>query len=101
MNFGRLHSGSQLPSGIQVTSKFVSTYSKLFQGTPPNRIAPGQDTDRFFSDLLDLKVDRTYLEGELDRISKDVCQEKLKVCQIIGVNPCIKFHMNAHFSSHS
>jgi hypothetical protein len=62
-----------------VTSKFVSTYSKLFQGIPASTIAPGQDTDQFYSDLLDLDVDRLYLEGELKRIPKDVCHEKLKV----------------------
>jgi hypothetical protein len=60
-------------------SKFVSTYNKLFQGIPPSAIVPGQDTDQFYSDLLDLKVDRLYLEGELKRISKDVCRENLKV----------------------
>ena len=62
-----------------LTSKFVNTYSKLFQGIPPGEIAPGQDADRFYSDLLDLKVDRLYLEGELKLIPKEVCREKLKV----------------------
>jgi len=62
-----------------ITSKSVSIYNKLFQGIPPSAIVPGQDTDRFYSDLLDLKVDRPYLEGELKRIPKDVCRENLKV----------------------
>lgn len=69
-----------MPShGSQLTSKFVDTYSKLFQGILPKHIAPHQDSDRFFSDLLDLKVDRPYLEEELNRISKDICLGKLKV----------------------
>jgi hypothetical protein len=62
-----------------LTSKFIGTYSKLFQGIPTSAIALGQDTDQFYSNLLDLKVDRLYLEGELKRIPKDVCRDKLKV----------------------
>ena len=64
---------------IHLTSKSVSTYSRLFQGISAGVIAPGQDTDQFYSDLLDLKVDRLYFEGELKRIPKDVCLQKLKV----------------------
>ena len=76
MNFKR----SSVPShGFQLTSKFVDTYSKLFQGISPRQIASHQDLDRFFSDLLDLKVDRPYLEGELNRVSKDMCLGRLKV----------------------
>jgi hypothetical protein len=62
-----------------ITSKFVSTYSKLFQGISASVIAPEQDPNRFYSDLLDLKVDKSYLKGELKRIPKDVCRERLKV----------------------
>jgi len=76
MNFKRASVSSH---GSQLTSKFVDTYSKLFQGNSPQQIAPQQDSDRFFSDLLDLKVDRPYLEGELNRISKDICLGRLKV----------------------
>lgn len=66
-------------SGSQFSSKFVATYGKLFQGTPPKQIAPQLSQDRFLSDLLDLKVDRTYLHGELDKLSKDSCLGRLKV----------------------
>lgn len=77
MNFIR-HS---VPShGSHLTSKFVDIYGKLFRAISPKQIAPQQDSDRFFSDLLDLKVDRPYLEGELNRIPKDICLGRLKVC---------------------
>ncbi|KAJ3516078.1 hypothetical protein NLJ89_g1346 [Agrocybe chaxingu] len=76
MNFRR----SPPPSlnASKITSKFVSIYSKLFLGFSPNQIYPHQDQDRFFSDLLDLKVDRPYLEGELNKLSKETCLGKLK-----------------------
>ncbi len=76
MNFGRPY---LQPNVFHKTSKFVGLYSKLLQGISPGQIVPGQDTDRFFSDLLDLKVDRTYLEDEFNRVSKDDCHGKLKV----------------------
>ena len=76
MNFKRASVSSH---GSHFTPKFIDVYSKLFQGISPQHIAPHQDSDRFFSDLLDLKVDRSYLEGELNRISKDMCLGRLKV----------------------
>lgn len=66
-------------NGVQITSKFVGIYSKLFQGVSPRQISPQQGQQRFFSDLLDLKVDRTYLEGELDKITKEACLGRMKV----------------------
>jgi hypothetical protein len=65
-------------NGAQITSKFVAIYSKLFQGLSPRQISPQEDQRRFFSDLLDLNVDRTYLAGELEKISKEACLGKMK-----------------------
>lgn len=70
------------PTNNQFTSKFVGLYTKLFQGHSPNQIVLGQDADRFYSDLLDLTVDRTYLIGEIDKLSKDACMGKFKVSKI-------------------
>lgn len=76
---------SSLPGGAVVTSKFVVIYSKLFQGMSPRQINPQQDRDRFFSDLLDLKVNSAYLQGELDKSSKDLCLGKLKASLIFNL----------------
>lgn len=76
MNFVR---PSPKQSSSYITPKFVDLYSKLFQGATPSQIAPGQDQERFFSDLLDLNVDRPHLEGELNKVPKDTCLGKLKV----------------------
>jgi hypothetical protein len=73
-------------NGVQITSKFVGIYSKLFQGISPRQIFPQQEQQRFFSDLLDLKVDRTYLEGELEKISKEACLGRMKVGPLILLN---------------
>jgi hypothetical protein len=69
----------------RIASKFVVTYSKLFQGVPPSQINPQQNRDRFFADLLDLKINRSYLQRELDKISKEICLGKLKVS---GLHNC-------------
>ena len=74
-------------NGVQITSKFVVIYSKLFQGISPRQISPQQERQRFFSDLLDLKVDRTYLEGELKKISKEACLGRMKVSPLISQMP--------------
>ena len=88
MNFIRHSAPSGQAHGSHLTSKFVDIYGKLFRAISPRQIAPQQDSDRFFSDLLDLKVDRPYLEGELNRIPKDICLGRLKVCYIR--------HLDAH-----
>ncbi len=69
---------SSLPGDALVTSKFVVIYSKLFQGMSPRQINPQQERDRFFSDLLNLKVNIAYLRDELDKSPKDLCLGKLK-----------------------
>ncbi|KAF9486298.1 hypothetical protein BDN70DRAFT_793929 [Pholiota conissans] len=77
-----------------VSSKFVVTYSKLFQGIPPSQINPLQDQDRFFADLLDLKIHRSYLQEELDKISKEACLGKLKPFLSTLFENCI-FHVRS------
>lgn len=77
-----VNSASSRLGGSRITSKFVVTYGKLFQGMSPRQINPQHDRDRFFSDLLDLKVNRPYLQEELDKASKDYCTGKLKVSQV-------------------
>jgi len=64
----------------QLTSKFVVTYAKLFQGLSPKQISPHEDPEQFFSTLLDLDVKREYLEGKLNQATKDSCLRGLKVC---------------------
>lgn len=59
-------------------SKFTAIYSKLFQGIPAAQIPPHMDAERTFADLLDLKVDRTFLAGEIDKLSKEMCLGKMK-----------------------
>jgi len=76
MNFGQ---PPTQPGSFQITSKFIGIYGKLLQGIPPSQITPGHDQDRFFSDLLDLKVDKPYLEGEFHKLSRDACLGRLKV----------------------
>jgi hypothetical protein len=79
MNFGRQSS--------QITSKFVGTYSKLFQGLTPQQIAPNESPEQFFSALLDLNVKREYLESEVIRATKDACLGGLKV-RCLSLCPC-------------
>ena len=81
-------------NGVQITSKFVGIYSKLFQGFSPRQISPQQGQQRFFSDLLDLKVDRTYLEGELEKISKEACLGRMKVSISIIVHRSAYVELN-------
>ena len=84
MNLGR----PQAPLNVaQVTSKFVGIYSKLFQGISPRQISPEEDQERLFSDLLDLKVDRTYLERELEKLSKEACLGRMKAVRSFHLMP--------------
>ncbi|PPQ99554.1 hypothetical protein CVT24_005342 [Panaeolus cyanescens] len=65
------------PRATGVT-KFASIYTKLFQGLSPSQISPQLSIDRFWSDLLDLKVDSHFLKAELHKLPKDVCFGHLK-----------------------
>lgn len=87
MNTGR-------PSHL--SSKFVTIYTKLFQGLTPEQISPHEDPAHFYSDLLGLDINREFLEGELNRISKDACTGSLKVLA------CTAFRLNslAHTCDH-
>ncbi|KAH9486507.1 Armadillo-like helical domain-containing protein 3 [Psilocybe cubensis] len=81
---------SNSPRGLAVTSKFVAIYSKLFQGLSPQSINPEHDQERLFSDLLDLKVDRSYLREELDKIPKEKCTGTFKPLLSTLFRICIK-----------
>ncbi|KAF8167628.1 hypothetical protein B0H34DRAFT_646029 [Crassisporium funariophilum] len=94
MNLGRPSSRS---NATPLTSKFIGIYSKLFQGLSPKQIVSQQDPERFFSDLLDLKVDRTYLEGELNRITKDICLGRFKPFLSTLFQACLKHARSAAY----
>jgi hypothetical protein len=71
-------------------SKFTAIYKKLFQGVPAVQIPPHMNAERTFADLLDLKVDRVFLAGEIDKLSKETCLGKMKasiMCLPIAHNP--------------
>ncbi|KAJ3834815.1 hypothetical protein F5878DRAFT_727952 [Lentinula raphanica] len=63
---------------LLVTTKFDAIYSRLFQGLLPQQIDPKGDTNKFYSDLLELDVDRTLLEQKLQRLTKEQCYGNLK-----------------------
>ncbi|KAF9535662.1 hypothetical protein CPB83DRAFT_888345 [Crepidotus variabilis] len=87
LSFGRR--ATPQPSGLQITSKFASLYSKLLQGLSPSQITPSQSTDRFYADLLDLRVDRPFLTGELNKLSKDLCLGKPFLSEFFGI--CVQY----------
>ncbi|KAE9398447.1 hypothetical protein BT96DRAFT_957569 [Gymnopus androsaceus JB14] len=53
-------------------------YSKLFQGYLPAQISPNEDTDKFYTTLLDSDVDRAFLQSALEHLTKDECLGPLK-----------------------
>ncbi|KAJ3984581.1 hypothetical protein F5890DRAFT_1460981 [Lentinula detonsa] len=63
---------------LPLSTKFNAIYSKLFQGLLPAQIGSSEDTDRFYSDLLDLDVNRAFLEQKLQRLTKEQCYGALK-----------------------
>ncbi|KAJ3977857.1 hypothetical protein EV361DRAFT_943954 [Lentinula raphanica] len=63
---------------LLVTTKFDAIYSRLFQGLLPQQIDPKGDMNKFYSDLLELDVDRTLLEQKLQRLTKEQCYGNLK-----------------------
>lgn len=74
----------------QVTSKFIVTYTKLFQGLTPEQISPRETSEDFFSNLFTLDVNRAFLEGELNQVPKEVCLGRLKVWSLVWtaeINP--------------
>ncbi|KAH9898211.1 hypothetical protein C8Q73DRAFT_834250 [Cubamyces lactineus] len=75
---------------IQFTSKFATTYSRLFQGISADQLAPNHDLDRFWSELLDLDVDRDFLATKLNDARKDDCLSRLKPFLNALVDACIR-----------
>ncbi|KAJ8454482.1 hypothetical protein ONZ51_g12997 [Trametes cubensis] len=74
---------------VQFSSKFATTYSRLFQGIPADQLAPNHDLERFWSELLDLDVDRDFLAAKLNEARKDDCLGKLKPFLNALVDACI------------
>ncbi|KAF9074812.1 hypothetical protein BDP27DRAFT_1380923 [Rhodocollybia butyracea] len=73
----------------QLGAKFNTIYSKLLQGYTPMQISDTKDIDRFYSTLLDLDVNRDFLETQLNRLTKEEC---------LGV--LLKPTLNALFSTY-
>lgn len=64
----------------QINTKLNTIYTKLFfQGYLPAQISPNEDIDSFYSSMLDLDVDRAFLQGILERLTKDECLGPIKV----------------------
>ncbi|KLO13756.1 hypothetical protein SCHPADRAFT_873602 [Schizopora paradoxa] len=55
----------------RLVSKFIASYDKLFEGFSPQQIAPHESPTQFWSSLLSLKVDISYLGGKFRIIDKD------------------------------
>ena len=49
------------------------------QGLTPTQISPKEGVEAFWSELLSLDVDRTYLSERLTLLPKGDCLERLKV----------------------
>lgn len=64
---------------VQLSSKFVTIYTRLLRGQSPKQIIPTEDPAHFYSNLFLLDVNREFLEGELNKITKDSCLSALKV----------------------
>ncbi|KAJ7597517.1 hypothetical protein C8J56DRAFT_321871 [Mycena floridula] len=73
-----------------LSSKYESTYSKLFQGTSPQQINPNEDPNRFWSNLLTLEVNREFLDAEFGRLSKDSLMGHLKPVVNELFSACLK-----------
>ncbi|KAL0579454.1 hypothetical protein V5O48_002560 [Marasmius crinis-equi] len=65
-------------SSIQLQSKYAVTYSRLLQGHSPVQISPNEDPKTFYSNLLGLDINRSFLVAELTRIPKEACLGRLK-----------------------
>lgn len=66
----------------KLSSRFVGAFDKLFQGIPPAEISPSVTAEAFWTRLLELDVDRVYLEGKLGHLLREECIGDLKVCTI-------------------
>ncbi|TBU63764.1 hypothetical protein BD310DRAFT_523632 [Dichomitus squalens] len=67
-------------ASIQFNSKFATTYGRLFQGVQPEEFTgKKQDVASFWSQLLDLNVDREFLFSKLHEVRKDDCLGTLRV----------------------
>ncbi|TBU49931.1 hypothetical protein BD309DRAFT_687163 [Dichomitus squalens] len=66
-------------ASIQFNSKFATTYGRLFQGVQPEELTgKKQDVASFWSQLLDLNVDRELLSSKLHKVRKDDCLGTLR-----------------------
>ena len=55
------------------------TRRTIMQGLTPTQISPKEGAEAFWSELLSLDVDRTYLSERLTSLPKGDCLERLKV----------------------
>ncbi|KAI1789820.1 hypothetical protein LXA43DRAFT_1019739 [Ganoderma leucocontextum] len=75
----------------QFSSKFAATYSRVLQGITPEELAgPRQDVANFWSQLLDLNVDREWLSTRLNDVRKDNCLASLKPALNGMVRACLR-----------
>ncbi|KZT02439.1 DUF1741-domain-containing protein [Laetiporus sulphureus 93-53] len=79
-----------LQRDASLTSKFISTYTKLFSGLTPEQIAPNQDDAKFWSSLLELGVDADFLILKLNEVNKEDCLGALKPILNRLVLACIR-----------
>ncbi|KAI9065925.1 hypothetical protein FKP32DRAFT_1623459 [Trametes sanguinea] len=75
---------------VQFASKFATTYSRLLQGNTPEQLSPNHGAERFWSELLDLDVDRDLLSSKLNDIRKDDFLSRLKPILNGLVDACIR-----------
>ncbi|OBZ78701.1 putative glycine dehydrogenase (decarboxylating), mitochondrial [Grifola frondosa] len=61
------------------------------QGLPPEQIAPNQDATKFWSNLLELELDREFLSGRLNEIRKDECLGRLKPTLNALISSCLVY----------
>ncbi|KAF9056114.1 hypothetical protein BJ165DRAFT_477877 [Panaeolus papilionaceus] len=79
-------------------TKFANIYVKLFQGVSPAQISPQLSIERFWSDLLDLKVDTQFLKNELDKVPKDSCAGRLKHTLSSLIKACLHHAKTAKYT---
>ncbi|KAI0275011.1 hypothetical protein BC834DRAFT_850678 [Gloeopeniophorella convolvens] len=85
-------SGTRRGSLAPYVSRFVTLFNKLFEewcaiGLTPTQINPKEGSAAFWSELLSLDVDQTYLAERLNAISKEECLDRLKQPLLVALKP--------------
>ncbi|KAH9982834.1 hypothetical protein BGW80DRAFT_47909 [Lactifluus volemus] len=77
-------------SVVPHASRFIALFHKLFEGLTPKQINPKESAEAFWTELLSLDVDRTYLTERLASLSKGDCLERLKPLFVALFSVCLQ-----------